>query len=75
MRKCARGEGFVDECGQCWHNCVKTLKQKRRRNRIQIAGFRGRFVPDFVDSGFRDRPERQKWIASEGFAKRMWRTG
>ena len=26
LRKYARGEGLVDDCSQCWQNCVKTLE-------------------------------------------------
>ena len=46
LRKCAKGEGFVDDCSQCWQNCVP------RRNGIEFAGFGGIFVQDFTDSFF-----------------------
>ena len=75
LRKCTREEGLVDDCGQYWQNCVKTLKEKRCRNRIEFASLGVRLVQDFTDSGFRGRCERQEWLAFEGFAERMWSTG
>ena len=68
LSKCARGEGFVVICSQCWRNCVKTLKQMRRRNGIEFAGFWFRFVQNFTYFFLRDRreTERQEQHATEG---------
>ena len=49
---------------------IVSRHSNRRRNRIEVAGFGGRFVQDFADIFFffRDRHERQQRHATEGFA-------
>ena len=66
LRKCARGEGFVDDCGQCLAElCQDTPTGKKKWDRVRRFGahicsrFRGQFPPSppTPETGVKDRRE------------------
>ena len=61
----------VDDCGQCWQNCVKTPKEKRRRNRIEFASFGVQISSRLHGQSF----QRQVWKTKSGSPLKGWPRG